>query len=456
MAEVARATRRTTPVPPGPPALSTPSAAQPVREVRTPRWDLLLMCLAVYLATSIGRIHQLFPILAVFKPALLATVLGVALYLLQQFGQRRMGLLRAPMTTGMLCLLVWGACTAPFALNQGVAFQFWTDFTRTVLMALVIAGSVRSARDLSRLIFVYAGVTVLYTGVVLSRFQLSADSWRLGRLYYYDANDLATLIASAMPLTLYFALGQRRLAVRVLAIAGLALLSVGMIRSGSRGGFIALLAVVAFVLVGFTTLPARARVTGLAAILAVVFAASSNQYWMQMQTMLNPHQDYNLTSDAGRLKIWERGIGYMMAHPLVGVGGQNFSVAEGTISPLARRQERGIGVRWGAAHNTFIQVGAELGVPGLVLFVGLIAAAFRSLRRVTRQSSRAGGSAGADLSRLAQALTAALIGFVVGSFFLSLAYTDILYTLLGFCIALAKIARVANAQPASLQRAASV
>jgi|SRR6267143_1530692 len=428
-----------------------------VRPARPPTWDLLLGCVAVYLATSIGRVHQLFPVLAVFKPALLASVLAVGLYLLQQSGRRRMGLLRSPMTTCLLSLLAWSAVAAPFALNQGVAFQFWTDFARTVLMALVIAGSVRGARDLTRLIFVYAGVTVLYTAVVLSRFQLSADSWRLGRLYNYDANDLATLIASAMPLALYLILGQRRLAVRVLAIAGLAVLLVGMIRSGSRGGFIALLAVIAFVLVGFTMISVRARVAGLAAILTVVFAASNDRYWTQMQTILNPHEDYNLTSDAGRIKIWERGIGYMMAHPVVGVGGQNFAVAEGTISPLARLAERGIGVRWGAAHNTFIQVGAELGVPGLLLFVGLIATAFRSLRRVTRQSSRAGaGSADADLPRLAQALMAALIGFVVGSFFLSLAYSDILYTLLAFCIALAKIARDANTQQASLPRGARI
>ncbi len=433
------------------PVPTPPPAPVPAPVVRTPAWDLLLVCVAVYLATSIGRLHQLFPILGLLKPALLATLLAAGLYLLQQSGRRRMALLRSPMTTCMLGLLVWGGLSVPFALHQGTAFQFWTDYARTILMALVVAGSVRGTLDLKRLILVYFAVTVLYTAVVLSRFQLGADSWRLSRLYNYDANDLATLIASAMPLGLYFVLGHRRLTMRILAIAGLAVLLVGMIRSGSRGGFIALFAVVGFVLLGFTTVPARARLAGFVAILAVVFGAASDRYWTQMQTMLNPHEDYNLTSDAGRLKIWERGLGYMAAHPLMGVGGQNFAVAEGTISPLARRQERGIGVRWGAAHNTFIQVGAELGVPGLLLFIGLIATAFRSLRRVTRRSARAGPAA-ADLSRLAQALTAALIGFVVGSFFLSLAYMDMLYTLVAFTLALAKVARDANAQRGSLPR----
>ena len=55
--------------------------------------------------------------------------------------------------------------------------------------------------------------------------------------------------------------------------------------------------------------------------------------------------------------------------------------AEGKLSPFAARQQLGIGVRWSAAHNSFIQVGAELGIPGLVLFLGIIASAFGALRR---------------------------------------------------------------------------
>ena len=414
------------------PPATVRAPAPPSRE-RPLAWDTLLVCVAVYLATSVGRIHQLFPILGVFKPALLATALAIGLYLLQQHGRRRMHLLNARTTTCLLGLLLWGALSIPFALNQGVAFHFWIDLARTIVMALIIAGSVRGARDLSRLMFVYCAVTVLFTGVILSRFQLGGDSWRLGRLYYYDANDLATLIATAMPIALYFLLGQRRPLVRLLAVAGLLILSVGLIRSGSRGGFIALLAVALFVLLGFTTISARARVAGLIAILAVVFAAASDRYWEQMQTIINPRQDYNLTSDEGRLKVWKRGVDYMLDHPVLGVGGQNFAVAEGTISPLARRRELGRGVRWGAAHNTFIQVGAELGIPGLLLFLGVLVTAFRSLRRVARRAP--------ELARLSQALTAALIGFLAGSIFLSLAYHDMLYTLIAFALALTKVAR---------------
>jgi O-antigen ligase len=421
-------------------ARPTTPVVEVAREAPPPGWDLLLGCVAVYIATAVGRVHQLFPILSVIRPALLATVVSIGLYLLVQSGPRRIGRLQSRPTTLLLGLLVWAGLSAPFALNQGVAIRSWIDYTVTVVMALVVAGSVRRVRDVERLIFVYFAATVLYTAIVLSRFQLGSGDWRLGRLYYYDANDLATLIVTAMPLGLYFVLGQRRIAVRVTALISLAVLAVGLIRSGSRGGLVAFLALGVFVLLGFTTIPARARVAGLVVLLTMLSATASDRYWEQMQTLLNPKQDYNLTSDAGRVKIWKRGIGYMAQRPVLGVGMQNFHVAEGTISPLARLQERGVGVRWGAAHNCFVQVAAELGVPGLLLFVGLIGSAVVTLRKTARRA-RAALPPRRDVARLAQSLTAALVGFSVGSFFLSLAYADMLYMLIALTIGLVKTAR---------------
>src|SRR2546427_7913397 len=67
----------------------------------TPRdryWDLLLVCVAVYIATTVGRVHQLFPLLLPLKPAFAAALLAVGLYLLQQSGQRRIHRLRSPTT----------------------------------------------------------------------------------------------------------------------------------------------------------------------------------------------------------------------------------------------------------------------------------------------------------------------------------------------------------------------
>ena len=416
-------------------------AAPSLEGPRSPAWDLLLICIAVYLATAVGRIHEVFPVLLYVKPTLLAAAMSIGLYLLQRSPRRRMRLVNSRTTMCLIGIVLWGALSVPAALNQGLAFQSWSDFARTIVMCFIVAASVRRAADVERLFLVYFGVTVVYTAVVLSRFQLGGgDTWRLGDLYTYDANDLATLIVIAMPLGLYFVIGQRRLLPRLLALGGLIVLAVGLIWSGSRGGFLAFLAVAAFVLVRMTTIPARSRIGGLVVILVVLLGTASDKYWTQMQTIVHYDQDYNVTSETGRVRIWKRGIGYMTDHPLLGVGIRNFPVAEGTISPQARLQERGIGVWWGAAHNTYVQVGAELGFPGLLLYLGVIGTAWLSLRRVSRRAFRTHPHGG-EVSRLAQSLMASLVGFAAGSFFLSLAYADMVYMLIALAVGLVKCAR---------------
>ena len=97
-------------------------------------------------------------------------------------------------------------------------------------------------------------------------------------------------------------------------------------------------------------------------------------------------------------------------------------------------------MRWGAAHNTYVQVAAELGIPGIMLFLALMGGAFAALRRAARWSRRTGRPRG-PVAKLSQTLMASLVGFAVGAVFLSLAYTDMLYMLLALAAGLAKTAR---------------
>src|SRR5207245_2469273 len=101
---------------------------------------------------------------------------------------------------------------------------------------------------------------------------------------------------------------------------GLGVLATAFVRSGSRGGFLAIVAVSLFVFFGYTTIRTQWRVLGMVVIAAVFVATASDRYWTQMRTIVSPEQDYNLTSETGRLQLWRRGIGYMFKHPVLGVG----------------------------------------------------------------------------------------------------------------------------------------
>ena len=412
-------------------------------------WDPLLVCIAAFIWTSVGRVHQLFPVLGFFRPAVLTGALALVLYLVGGAAHNRSSRPLAPTTKFLIAIVVWMLLSTPFALSAGNSFRLLFDnFIKTVAMYFVIAGAVRGRRDVERLMLAYLLSATTYAAVVVARFNVGESDWRLGDLYYYDANDFAVLAVTAMPLGLYFLQAQRGGVRRWLGAFSLVVLTIAFVRSGSRGAFLAAFAVIGFILLRYGSIPFRWRVSATLLIAVVFLGAASDRYWHEMSTILSD-ADYNRTEETGRLQVWGRGIGYMIDSPVLGVGPDNFPTAEGTLSPLASRQQYGIGVRWSAAHNSFLQIGVELGIPGLIMFLGFIATALRALRWCGRNGTGHVGPGRAE-PPIAPALTASLIGFVVGAFFLSLAYSEMLYTLVALAVGLQK---VTSRTPSMVRRA---
>ena len=432
------ALREETAAPPSPPAWS------PVPAGKGRGWDLLLLCLSGFILTSVGRVHQLFPALAAFRPVTVMGILAIGLCVFDRVPPRRIHAFQIPATRWLLALVVWMALSVPGALWPGGAFGTFRDFAKTALIYFVIVTAVRSVRDIERLALVYFLAAVIFAVMVLTHTQFQLDvGGRMERLYFYDSNDFATYIVTALPLGLYFATTGRGW-LRVAACAAIAVLATGFVWSGSRGGFLALLAVVAYFLLRYTSVKRSWRWTTVAVVTVLLTAIAGNTYWTRISTVLHPSADYNLTDEQGRMRIWERGMGYMIQHPVFGVGGGNFPRAEGTISPLVGRQPLGRGLKWGPPHNSFLEVGAELGVPGLIIYVAFILSVCTALRTLPTAPGPPGfadptGRRPLERARLAQSLTASLVGFAVGSFFLTLAYHDILYTLAGMAVGLRQV-----------------
>src|SRR3989442_5194268 len=137
-------------------------------------------------------------------------------------------------------------------------------------------------------------------------------------------------------------------------------------RTGSRGGFLAFLAVAGYLLAGFRGIATAKRVGAVAMLAILLVGLAGDRYFARVQTILNPSADYNWRgkSETGRLEIWKRGIEYMVTYPVFGVGVGVFPMAEGILAPEAREQRQyGRNFKGSAGHNPFIQIRAELGVP---------------------------------------------------------------------------------------------
>ncbi len=437
-----------TAIPPGGPPRGVPVA----RVADGARPDLLRVGIFTLILLSLSRFHNYLGI-GQLRPALLLTAACGALALFNPSLINAEKVLRFWPARAILALGVLSCFSAAFGLSLGASAVFILEnYVKVIVLAFLIIAGIRHARDLSKFVWAYVascGILAYYAIFVFQVRFVRGGVARLNSLYTFDSNDIATILMSGLPLTLLVfqtSKGNRKL------LAGLILVGIGatMARSGSRGGFLALLAVGALLLVWVPGISFAKRVAFVGTLALALVVAAPPGYWTQMNTLTAPKEDYNWNSHYGRRQLAERGIGYMMRYPLFGVGIGNFSRADGTISEKAVTFVDRVGYanRWRAAHNSYVQVGSEMGIPGLVLWVSLIFGGVASMRRLRRKlpSSWARGDPDQRLVyHLTIYLPVSIAGFAVAAFWVSFAYLDPLYILMalvmGVHISLAEMRR---------------
>jgi len=221
---------------------------------------------------------------------------------------------------------------------------------------------------------------------------------------------------------------------RFVGMAAVPTLALAMIKTGSRGGIIAL-AVLALCIPFFAEKKQRTRqIVFLTIGLGAMMLAPHSELAARMSSLVSG-SDYNLSGNMGRWAIWTTGIGLMFTHPIVGVGIGAFPVADASASGA-----------YVDAHNTYVQIAAELGILGIGALVVMIVVAFRSLQR-SRKVLRAmtkGGDSSPDVSldsALATAALCSLIAELTAATFLSMAYESMTMFALTVPIALAMTQR---------------
>jgi hypothetical protein len=399
------------------------------------RLDLFRIGLFALTVLSVGRIHQHFSVLALFRPGLLILLALVAMVILNPGTVDWKGVTRswrAWVTIGLLGVALAGM---PFGVSFGAtATLIINEYWKVIVTAVMYMLGLRYADDLRRMAWAFVVSTAFLSYFAFFVFQMStagSKAMRLGEGYMYDANDLGLVFIVGLPMTLWIALttkGWRRHVVLGIAIAMIG----GVARTGSRGAFIGLgVLAIAYVFLYPGGLVLKRLAVVVAAAVSLSYFAPPG-YWDQMRTMLKPSEDYNVAGDEGRVAIAKRGIGYMMQYPVFGLGLGNFGRAECMFGPKVKYTPTGVGIMCTAPHNSWVQAGAETGFVGLSLYaamtVGGMIGMFRLRNRLPRRWQRAD-----DDRRFVYIGTTmvgfASIGYLVTSSFLSFAWMDMPYLL---------------------------
>ena len=209
--------------------------------------------------------------------------------------------------------------------------------------------------------------------------------------------------------------------------------------ASSRGG---MLAMVGILLLISLRSPRRTRMLVIGAALLVpllVIAPSS-----PLQRILSPtNSDYEATDN--RTRIWEGGMAMIRHHPITGIGVGNFKPFVGRFVDVTADETT-------LAHNSYIQVAAELGVPGFLLYVAMFIATFRSLARTRRFVPQRDDL----IHRTSLGIEAGLVAFLIAVFFISAEYQKFFWLLIFLSAALEPIAALRATAPETAEPAKPV
>ncbi len=365
------------------------------------------------------RIAELFPFLATLRINLLLFVTTLLLFAISgavknlQFRGNTAFFL-------MTGFLVMGILSIPFSVWPANALRTVNN-TLMINMALFLfcLSVLRTEKNLYRTIhtLVFSCAILLYG---LSYKPVIVEEFRVSTTITYDANDIALLFAFVFPLVVSFFVNSRFIG-KIFACTIIAGLALGIIKTGSRGGMLALS--IAIFLIFFSSGIGLRLFYKLAVVaMTIVFVLSpAGDSIRQRFSNLMSGKDYNIANTdsaaGGRLAIWKSGCTLILSDPLLGVGAGNSAIAMGE-----KYGDRG----WKTMHNSYLQIAVEIGVLGLGLYLGILYTILKYCRESIATLRKVSDKHGKRLLSTACSIRIGLIAYLIAGLFLSQAFSPIL------------------------------
>jgi O-antigen ligase len=350
-------------------------------------------------------------------------------------GERQIFTVHPLMMTAAVLLLGWMLLSIGWAEDPDAARTAVMRYGLNILLLPIVYSAVRKREHVVAVMGTYVGgavIAALYAMVVVGN-----DPHAHGRISGVTgtANELASVLVTA----LFLAGGLLLVTKGSPMIRGLLLVAIfvcllGLFLTLSRAGLVALAAALAAaVFVG-----GRRRLLVGVLVLAVSFATIG--YFSFAASQESRERVTTFGSGTGRTDIWTVAWRMVDAHPVNGVGVGNFQTASihYLLRPGAILRDEFFIDRPQVAHNSYLNVLAELGIPGLVLFGGILTAGFLAALRAANEFRKRGNG---YMETLARALLLALVALFVADFFASDQLNKELWLLLGLGTAMLGIAR---------------
>ncbi len=405
----------------------------------------LFSYLGLFLFTAVlyFRPYELIPALASFTSlAYWIAIATIAIFLPSQLALEGNLTARPRELRFVLLLALAAVLSIPLAIQPADAWEMFNkEFIKAVLMFIVMLNVVRTEARLKGLLLLSLAISCLLSinavsDYSASRFALAAAG-RIGGIVggmFGNPNDMALYLVTTMPIAFALLFSTRNALMKIVYAGCVLLTMAGNVVTFSRGGFLGLMGV-ATVLAW--KIGRRNRLLMVSFILAATlgFAVlAPGEYSNRLGSIVGRGSDVvGAASSDSRWALLLRSILITLRHPLLGVGIGNFHI---------------VSIHEEVSHNAYTQVSAEMGLFAMMMYVLFMIAPLKRLREIERESYDTRRQT--RIYYLAVGLQASIIGYMISSFFASVAYQWYIYYLVGYAIVLRRLYALQRAkQPAT-------
>lgn len=336
----------------------------------------------------------------------------------------------------LLAFVGWCAITLLWAQSPGAGLTSLYQYVLTFLLFPIGYTAIRRPRDLKVvLVWTVLGAVVAAASAVLQPPNPEVIESTRATGTIGDPNELAAAMLVGLSLGAGLALARSNSTrVRVFGLLAIPLCAGAIFLSASRGGLVALGAV----LLVATVTAGRWRTA--VVVLLVVIATGGVLYFTQFAPPPARERIVSVNTGSGRTELWDVGIRMFRAHPAGGVGVGNYQAVspDYVLLPGSLPNANLILVAHKVAHNAYLEVLADTGVPGLLMLLAVIAASLRCMLSAARVSAERGN---VSVEALTRAVFLATAGMLTAEFFISDMHSKVLWGLLALGPAMLVLAR---------------
>jgi len=335
-----------------------------------------------------------------------------------------------PMALPWVLLNLWMGLSSTMSYSPGWSIKEYIPFALRLQIFPILFCAVATTSKSTRRLLAWTALgmfPILLLCVVKGEMQEGYRFALVPPLSLSNPNDLAFQLLWGSMTLLPFLMNKGALA-KVLTLAAIALSFWFILKTASRANFLTIFAVVA---VGFllaaprvrmimammvplclaVTLPLLPRAT-LSRILTIAVASAPDPAPGGVADELSHARD----SEEARKELAKLAINTTLRHPVFGVGMLMF--ADETADYFTKTY--GTKAPWQTAHNSYLKISSENGIPGLIFYVWAIGASILATWRVLKGSRGRPGFE--DTFRSSVAILLTLVVYAVGTFFCDIVY----------------------------------